>query len=28
LIGLWQDRVDLMDALVSAHVTRAAYVGF
>jgi hypothetical protein len=28
LLGLWQDRVDLMDALVSAHVTRAAYVGF
>ena len=28
LIGLWQDRVDLMDALLSAHVTRAAYVGF
>jgi hypothetical protein len=28
LIGLWQDRVDLMDALVSAHVTRAPYVGF
>jgi hypothetical protein len=28
LIGLWQDRVDLMDALVSAHVTRAAAVRF
>lgn len=28
LVGLWRDRVDLMDALVNAHVTRAAYVGF
>jgi hypothetical protein len=28
LISLWRDRVDLMDALVNAHVTRAAYVGF
>ncbi|MDH4043211.1 MAG: hypothetical protein OEY20_10170 [Gemmatimonadota bacterium] len=28
LIGLWRDRVDLMDALVNAHVTRATYVGF
>jgi len=28
LIGLWRDRVDLMSALVNAHVTRAAYVGF
>jgi hypothetical protein len=28
LIGLWRDRVDLMNALVNAHVTRATYVGF
>ena len=28
LISLWRDRVDLMDALVNAHVTRASYVGF
>jgi hypothetical protein len=28
LVNLWRTRVDLMDALVSAHVTRAAYVGF
>jgi hypothetical protein len=28
LIGLWRDRVDLMSALVNAHVTRATYVGF
>jgi len=28
LIGLWRDRVELMDALVNVHVTRAAYVGF
>lgn len=28
LISLWRDRVDLMDALVNAHVSRATYVGF
>jgi hypothetical protein len=28
LVDLWRSRVDLMDALVNAHVTRAAYVGF
>jgi hypothetical protein len=28
LVGLWRDRVDLMNALVNAHVTRATYVGF
>jgi hypothetical protein len=28
LVTLWRNRVDLMDALVNAHVTRAAYVGF
>lgn len=28
LLGLWRDRVELMDALVNVHVTRAAYVGF
>jgi len=28
LITLWRDRVQLMDALVNAHVTRATYVGF
>jgi hypothetical protein len=28
LVGLWRDRVQLMDALVNAHVTRVAYVGF
>lgn len=28
LVNLWRDRVELMDALVSTHVTRAAYVGF
>jgi hypothetical protein len=28
LVNLWRNRVDLMDALVGAHVTRAAYVGF
>jgi hypothetical protein len=28
LVGLWRDRVELMDALVNVHVTRAAYVGF
>jgi len=28
LVDLWRNRVDLMDALVNAHVTRAAYVGF
>jgi len=28
LISLWRDRVDLMNALVNAHVSRATYVGF
>lgn len=28
LVSLWRDRVELMDALVNVHVTRAAYVGF
>lgn len=28
LITLWRDRVQLMDALVNAHVSRATYVGF
>jgi hypothetical protein len=28
LVNLWRDRVDLMDALVNVHVTRANYVGF
>jgi hypothetical protein len=28
LVDLWRSRVGLMDALVNAHVTRAAYVGF
>lgn len=28
LVSLWRDRVDLMDALVNVHVTRATYVGF
>lgn len=28
LVDLWRSRVNLMDALVSAHVTRTAYVGF
>jgi hypothetical protein len=28
LVDLWRNRVNLMDALVSAHVTRTAYVGF
>ena len=28
LLSLWRDRVDLMDALVNAHVSRATYVGF
>ncbi len=28
LVNLWRDRVQLMDALVSTHVTRASYVGF
>ncbi len=28
LVNLWRDRVNLMDALVNVHVTRAAYVGF
>jgi hypothetical protein len=28
LVDLWRSRVNLMDALVNAHVTRAAYVGF
>ena len=27
LVTLWQQRVDLMEQLVSVHVTRAAYVG-
>ncbi len=28
LVGLWRNRVELMDALVNAHVTRVSYVGF
>jgi hypothetical protein len=28
LVSLWRNRVDLMDALVNAHVTRVSYVGF
>ncbi|MCH7874087.1 MAG: hypothetical protein IH965_02165 [Gemmatimonadetes bacterium] len=28
LMNLWWDRVQLMDALVSTHVTRATYIGF
>jgi hypothetical protein len=28
LVSLWQNRVELMDALVNAHVTRVSYVGF
>jgi hypothetical protein len=28
LVNLWRNRVDLMDALVNVHVTRANYVGF
>jgi hypothetical protein len=28
LVDMWRSRVSLMDALVGAHVTRAAYVGF
>jgi len=28
LVNLWRDRVNLMDALVNVHVTRASYVGF
>lgn len=28
LTDLWRSRVQLMDALVNAHVTRASYVGF
>jgi hypothetical protein len=28
LVSLWRNRVDLMDALVSVHVSRATYVGF
>lgn len=28
LVNLWRDRVQLMDALVNTHVTRANYVGF
>ena len=28
LVNLWRDRVQLMDALVNTHVTRASYVGF
>jgi len=27
LLGLWQQRVQLMNQLVNVHVTRAAYVG-
>jgi len=27
LVTLWQQRVELMEQLVSVHVTRAAYVG-
>jgi len=28
LVRLWRNRVELMDALVNAHVTRVSYVGF
>lgn len=28
LVNLWRDRVNLLDALVNVHVTRAGYVGF
>jgi anti-sigma factor RsiW len=28
LVGLWRNRVELMGALVNAHVTRVSYVGF
>jgi hypothetical protein len=28
LVSLWRNRVELMDALVNAHVTRVSYVGF